>query len=171
MEIWGNFFRGWTSSMHTSHPWHGSRRIYVAIQEQCLRETSLQADRFQRHAKAAPTSGGFWSVLCVLLPDTNYTPWRSDRKIIHFQHQRWFSKFEEWQHLGSCKSYLSTKHHFFVFEIPTVKLTVVTTVGWEIWRRSNWRSKYLKRISIMNHPNWCGLVSYFCPFYRMAVNF
>jgi len=27
------------------------KRIYVAIQEQCLRETSLQADRFQRHAK------------------------------------------------------------------------------------------------------------------------
>ena len=30
-------------------------RIYVAIQEECLRET-LQADRFQRHAKVAPTS-------------------------------------------------------------------------------------------------------------------
>ena len=31
-------------------------RIYVAIQEECLRETALQADRFQRHAKVAPTS-------------------------------------------------------------------------------------------------------------------
>ena len=58
VEIWRNFFRAECSSMHTSHPWHGSRRIYVAIQEQCLHETTLEADRFKRHAKAAPTSFG-----------------------------------------------------------------------------------------------------------------
>ena len=59
VEIWRNFCRAESSSMHTSHPWHGSRRIYVAIQEQCLHETTLEADRFKRHAKAAQTSGGF----------------------------------------------------------------------------------------------------------------
>ena len=32
-------------------------------------------------------------------------------KSYTFNTSCWFSKFEEWQNMGSCKSYLSTQHH------------------------------------------------------------